>query len=160
MVNQNKQLRRRKRSAVRHWVIGMSAAVALAALAIGVWLVFVKDDGTQPKTTKREAAQAQPPADPTPAKPELVDLQPVIAKLKKDGFVVAAIEQTEDAHLLHKYHPPHKIALLVGREVEGVEPEILQACDTILEIPMFGKKESYNVVQAAAMALYHCRFTE
>lgn len=87
------------------------------------------------------------------------EILPVLAKLKKDGYAVAAVEQTEDSHLLHKYHPPHKIALLVGREVEGVEPEILDACDTTLEIPMFGKKESYNVVQAAAMALYHCRFT-
>jgi tRNA G18 (ribose-2'-O)-methylase SpoU len=87
------------------------------------------------------------------------DILPVLGKLKKDGYLVAAIEQTEDGHLLHKYHPPHKIALLVGREVDGVEKEILDACDTALEIPMFGKKESYNVVQAAAMALYHCRFT-
>ena len=86
------------------------------------------------------------------------DILPVLAKFKKDGYVVAALEQTEDSHLLHKYHPPHKIALLVGREVEGVEPEVLAACDAALEIPMYGKKESYNVVQAAAMALYHCRF--
>jgi tRNA G18 (ribose-2'-O)-methylase SpoU len=87
------------------------------------------------------------------------DILPVIAKLKKDGYVVAALEQTDDAHLLHKYHPPNKIVIVLGREVEGIEPEILDACDTALEIPMFGKKESYNVVQAAAMALYHCRFT-
>lgn len=88
------------------------------------------------------------------------DILPVLAKLKKDGYMVAALEQAEDAHLLHKYHPPHKIALLVGREVEGIEREILDACDVALEIPMFGKKESYNVVQAAAMALFHCRFKE
>ena len=87
------------------------------------------------------------------------EILPVINKLKKDGYVVAAVEQADDAHLLHKYHPPHKIALLVGREVEGVEQEILDACDTTLEIPMFGKKESFNVVQTAAMALFHCRFT-
>jgi tRNA G18 (ribose-2'-O)-methylase SpoU len=87
------------------------------------------------------------------------DILPVITKLKKDGYVVVALEQTDDAHLLHKYHPPNKIVIVLGREVEGIEPEILEACDTALEIPMFGKKESYNVVQAAAMALYHCRFT-
>ncbi len=86
------------------------------------------------------------------------DIIPVISKLKKDGYVVVALEQTDEAHLLHKYHPPQKIALLVGREVEGIEKEVLDACDTAVEIPMFGKKESYNVVQAAAMALYHCRF--
>jgi 23S rRNA (guanosine2251-2'-O)-methyltransferase len=87
------------------------------------------------------------------------DILPVIAKLKKNGWAVAAVEQTEDSKSLHDYHPPQKIALLVGREVEGVEPEILAACDIALEIPMFGKKESFNVVQAAAMAAYHCRFT-
>jgi tRNA G18 (ribose-2'-O)-methylase SpoU len=31
-------------------------------------------------------------------------------------------------------------------------------CDGALEIPMFGDKESFNVVQAAAMALYHICF--
>lgn len=87
------------------------------------------------------------------------EILPVLEKLKKDGYVVAALEQTEDSHLLHKYHPPKKIALILGREVEGIEKEILDACDTVLEIHMFGKKESYNVVQAAAMALFHCRFT-
>lgn len=88
------------------------------------------------------------------------DLLPVLAKLKQQGYVVAALEQTDDAHLLHKYHPPHKIVLVVGREVEGLEPEVVDACDTALEIHMFGKKESFNVTQAAAMALYHCRFAD
>jgi 23S rRNA (guanosine2251-2'-O)-methyltransferase len=87
------------------------------------------------------------------------DILAVIAKLKKDGWTVAAVEQTEDAKALPDYHPPQKIVLLVGREVEGVEKEVLEACDLALEIPMFGKKESFNVVQAAAMSLYHCRFT-
>ena len=87
------------------------------------------------------------------------EIVPVINRLKKNGYIVAALEQTDDAHLLHKYHPPEKIVLIVGREVEGLEPEILEACDVALEIPMFGKKESYNVAQAAAMGLYHCRFT-
>jgi len=87
------------------------------------------------------------------------DILPVIAKLQKEGWTVAAVEQAEYAKELPSFHPPQKIALLMGREVEGVEKEVLEACDMALEIPMFGKKESYNVVQAAAMALYHCRFT-
>lgn len=86
------------------------------------------------------------------------DLLPVIAKLRKDGWLVAALEQAEDARPLPDYHPPAKIAIVVGREVEGVESEVLAACDSALEIPMFGKKESFNVVQAAAITLYHCRF--
>ncbi|HSX17610.1 MAG TPA: TrmH family RNA methyltransferase [Patescibacteria group bacterium] len=86
------------------------------------------------------------------------ELPAVIAKLKKNGWTVAAVEQAEDSKDLPKYHAPEKIAIIVGREVEGIEKEILDLCDTTLEIPMFGKKESFNVVQAAAMVLYHCRF--
>jgi tRNA G18 (ribose-2'-O)-methylase SpoU len=86
------------------------------------------------------------------------EILPVLAKLKKAGYAIAALEQTEDARDLNKYHPPEKIVLVLGREVEGLDPEVLEVCDVALEIPMFGRKESYNVVQAAAMALYHCRF--
>jgi 23S rRNA (guanosine2251-2'-O)-methyltransferase len=59
---------------------------------------------------------------------------------------------------LPDYAVPPKIALLLGREVEGVEPELLKQMDDVLEIPMSGQKESFNVTQAAAMAIYHCRF--
>ncbi len=85
-------------------------------------------------------------------------LEPVLAQLKRDGFTLAAIEQAPNAVKLPDFTAPEKIVLLVGREVEGVEPEVLAQMDKILEIPMFGKKESFNVVQAAAMTLYHCRF--
>lgn len=81
-----------------------------------------------------------------------------IHMLHTAGYTIAAIEQDAHAVPLPTYQPPTKVALLVGREVEGVEPAVLQLCDQILEIPMFGQKESFNVVQAAAMGLYHCRF--
>lgn len=86
------------------------------------------------------------------------DIRAVIVRLKAEGYVVAAIEQAGNSVPLPGFHTPDKIALLVGREVEGVEPEVLALCDRVLEIPMFGQKESFNVVQAAAMGLYHCTF--
>jgi 23S rRNA (guanosine2251-2'-O)-methyltransferase len=86
---------------------------------------------------------------------ELDEILPVLAA---DGYTLAAIEQAADSTKLPEYRPADKIALLVGREVEGVEPEVLANMNLTLEIPMFGDKESFNVVQAAAMALYHCRF--
>jgi 23S rRNA (guanosine2251-2'-O)-methyltransferase len=82
----------------------------------------------------------------------------VLTKLQTEGYVVAAIEQSDTSVSLPSFSVPDKIALVLGREVEGMEPEVLAACQTVLEIPMFGSKESFNVVQAAAMALYHCRF--
>jgi 23S rRNA (guanosine2251-2'-O)-methyltransferase len=87
------------------------------------------------------------------------DLQTILTDLQAQGYTVCAIEQAQNSIPLPLYEPTDKIALLVGREVEGIELAVLHACDTIIEIPMFGKKESFNVVQAAAMALYHCRFT-
>lgn len=82
----------------------------------------------------------------------------VISQLQQDGYHVAAIEQDPSSQPLPNFIPGDKIALLVGREVEGIEPEVLALADDILEIPMYGQKESFNVVQAAAMAMYHCRF--
>jgi 23S rRNA (guanosine2251-2'-O)-methyltransferase len=86
------------------------------------------------------------------------EITDVFSMLQSEGYVVAALEQIDSAKQLPSYIPPEKIALLVGREVEGIESEVLALCDTAVVIPMFGSKESFNVVQAAAMALYHCRF--
>jgi 23S rRNA (guanosine2251-2'-O)-methyltransferase len=86
------------------------------------------------------------------------ELEDVLKYLKREGFSIAAIEQAPGSQSLPSFKPPGKLVLILGREIEGIEPEILELCDTVLEIPMFGKKESFNVVQAAAMTLYHCRF--
>lgn len=86
------------------------------------------------------------------------EIAPLIEKLRHQKYQIAALEQGENAVKLSKFSRPDKVALIVGREVEGIEPEVLELCDQIVEIPMFGRKESFNVVQAAAMALYHMRF--
>lgn len=86
------------------------------------------------------------------------DIKPLLESLKDDGFKIAGLEQAPGSTKLPGFKPPAKLALLVGREVEGLEPEILKMCDLVLEIPMQGRKESFNVAQAAAMALYHLRF--
>ena len=86
------------------------------------------------------------------------EIESVIGELKGAGFQIFALEQTTDSIAMPDFETPEKLAIVLGREVEGVEPEILAVCDGTLEIPMFGQKESFNVVQAAAMALYHCTF--
>ena len=86
------------------------------------------------------------------------DVREVITRLREQGYQVVALEQTPASLELPKFVVPDKTALIVGRETEGLEPEVLALCDLALEIPMYGQKESFNVVQAAAMALYHLRF--
>ncbi|MBI3624511.1 TrmH family RNA methyltransferase [Candidatus Saccharibacteria bacterium] len=87
------------------------------------------------------------------------DIRPVINQLKAAGYTICALEQTTKAIALPSYQPTASTALIIGREVEGLEPDVVAQADYCLEIPMFGHKESFNVVQAAAMALYHLRFT-
>jgi 23S rRNA (guanosine2251-2'-O)-methyltransferase len=89
---------------------------------------------------------------------QMDDVSACIRQVKRDGYTVVALEQTTTSTPLPEYAPPAKIALLLGREVEGIAPDVLIQCDAALEIPMFGHKESFNVVQAAAMALYQLRF--
>lgn len=88
------------------------------------------------------------------------DISVVIKTLHQNSFVVAGLEQAPGSHPLQTFSNQKDIALIIGNEAEGLEPEILANCDLVLEIPMLGKKESYNVVQAAAMALYHLRFVK
>lgn len=86
------------------------------------------------------------------------DITELLARLKKEDFTLTGLEQDKNAVPLHSYTPPEKIALVLGSEVTGMDPNLLEQLDVALEIPMFGKKESFNVVQAAAMALYQLRF--
>jgi tRNA G18 (ribose-2'-O)-methylase SpoU len=82
------------------------------------------------------------------------DIEELLAVLKQNGYQLTALEQAQHSIPLPNYHPTGKVALLLGREVEGIDEKLLQQMDVTLEIPMHGRKESFNVVQAAAMAMY------
>ncbi|MDQ5962978.1 MAG: rRNA (guanosine2251-2-O)-methyltransferase [Patescibacteria group bacterium] len=83
----------------------------------------------------------------------------VISLLRDKNYTIVGLEQAATSVPLNTLEPPDKVALLIGREVEGIDEALLTACDVIAEIPQFGSKESLNVVQATAIALYHFRFT-
>ena len=80
--------------------------------------------------------------------------QPPFYELKEEGYRVVALEQSPKSQLIHTYTAPDKIVLLLGEEVAGVPAPLLRECDDILELPMHGKKESFNVSVAAAIAMY------
>jgi 23S rRNA (guanosine2251-2'-O)-methyltransferase len=80
--------------------------------------------------------------------------QPNLDYLKNQGFRIVGLEQDERSILLKNYQKPEKIALLIGEEVNGITDELLEQCDDLIEIPMVGKKESFNVSVATGIALY------
>jgi 23S rRNA (guanosine2251-2'-O)-methyltransferase len=86
-------------------------------------------------------------------------IEDIVRQLKNDGYAITALEQAANSVQIQNFRANNKQVLIVGREVEGIEAEVLNICDSVVEIPMFGRKESFNVVQASAMALYHIRFS-
>ncbi len=82
------------------------------------------------------------------------ELEPALSALRADGYQLVALEQDPHAVQLPDFRPSQKIALLLGEEVHGIPKNILEQCDAIIEIPMKGSKESFNVSVAAGIALY------
>ncbi|MEX1995174.1 MAG: TrmH family RNA methyltransferase [Candidatus Saccharimonadales bacterium] len=78
----------------------------------------------------------------------------LIKRLKDQGTTVAALEQTPQALDLADFRTAGDIALVVGNEIDGLEPDILGATFPHLQIAMEGRKESLNVSVAAAIGLY------
>ena len=79
---------------------------------------------------------------------------PVIAKLKRDGFKIIAIEQDKKSIDYKKVKIGKKNVFLVGNEVTGIDKKTLEKCDVIAEIPMKGKKESLNVSVSFGVAMF------
>ena len=84
-------------------------------------------------------------------------VEDLLAELKDQGYQTIALEQDERSVPLPEFKPSNKCVVLIGREVQGIEQKLLDLCESIVEIPMYGTKESFNVAQAAAIMLYTLR---
>lgn len=84
------------------------------------------------------------------------DLFETVSELKKRNFVIVALEQHKGSqNIFKKINILHaNLALILGSEVDGISPRLLSLCDYILEIPMYGSKESLNVAVAFGIAAY------
>lgn len=80
--------------------------------------------------------------------------QPNVAMFKQQGYRIVALEQSPSSITLRDYATPDKLVLVLGEEVHGIPQGLLAQCQDTLEIPMYGKKESFNVSVAAGIALY------
>ena len=87
------------------------------------------------------------------------DVFELIQKLRDLDYKILALEQDPNSTKVYNFKFDGKIALLIGEEVEGIDKNILKLCDEIVEIPMKGQKESFNVSVAVGIALYQLRFS-
>ena len=87
-----------------------------------------------------------------------------IENYREDGFQLVGLENNLDDSRLIQINSPNfqnqigqKIVLILGEEVEGISDELKALCDRFVEIPMVGRKESFNVSVATGMILYELK---
>ncbi len=79
--------------------------------------------------------------------------------LQQEFDIILGLEQTSDSVELHSYQWPQnaKILIAIGHEGTGLPQEILDICDTTLEIEQYGTTRSLNVSVATGIVLYDYR---
>jgi 23S rRNA (guanosine2251-2'-O)-methyltransferase len=79
-----------------------------------------------------------------------------ITLLKKEGYGIISVEQAEESTKLHQFKTSaeEKLALVFGNEVYGVEQEVVDASDLVVEIPQLGSKHSFNVSVSMGIVLW------
>lgn len=81
-----------------------------------------------------------------------------MAKLREKGFLVAAASPHNSNTDLYSIPLDRPVALMFGREKEGLSETALSEADVRLRIPMYGFTESLNISVAAAIAVQHLSY--
>lgn len=84
------------------------------------------------------------------------DVLSVIEKLRSENVLTYAVEQVENATLLHDFETDKtkKYALVFGNEVFGVNQQAVAQCDGCIEIPQLGTKHSLNISVSAGIVVW------
>lgn len=75
-------------------------------------------------------------------------------RFKIKDLQVVAVELDKRSIPYDKFDYSFPIALVVGHETTGVSKEVLDLCDAIVELPMFGVNISLNVMVSLGIVLY------
>ncbi|MBS3913687.1 MAG: RNA methyltransferase [Bacteroidetes bacterium] len=75
--------------------------------------------------------------------------------LKALGYHIYAVEQTDRSQSLQDIiFSGGKVAFVFGNEIDGIEQEVLEICDSCIEIPQAGTKHSLNISVACGVVLW------
>lgn len=119
----------------------------------------IKNDTRLPHIANKLTAQIHKTAlDAEVMVPFEYQAHPDLAALRAQGFTIVGLEQDEHSIMLPDYKTPEKVVLLLGEEVNGITADLRNQCDDLIEIPMNGQKESFNVSVATGIALYSLNY--
>ncbi len=86
-----------------------------------------------------------------------VSPEPVLAGLRARGYQILALEVAPDSRPLGALTAADfPLALLVGHETAGLPAEVVAACDGVVTLESWGRKQSLNVALAFGVAMLHC----
>jgi tRNA G18 (ribose-2'-O)-methylase SpoU len=77
-----------------------------------------------------------------------------VEALQTDGYQVVAVETVVDAPNVWDVTYKQPVAFVFGNEAIGLAPETLERCDLAVRLPVFGRKNSLNVGNCAAVVAY------
>lgn len=75
-------------------------------------------------------------------------------RIKNKELRVIAIEQDTRSKQFNQVEYEFPLAIVVGNETSGVSKDVLDACDMIVELPMWGVNKSLNVMVSLGIVLY------
>lgn len=82
--------------------------------------------------------------------------------LRDKGYQLLALECTPQSIPIYRFQSDpaesQPIALIVGNEKAGIDPDLIKLCDAVLMLPMVGRKSSLNVAVAFGVAAYWLLF--
>ena len=79
-----------------------------------------------------------------------------LENLPKD-FKIIGLETSPEAVDLVDFEWPEHGLIVIGNEELGIPEELLKKCDTIINIPMYGRKNSLNVANAFSICAHDLR---
>jgi len=82
------------------------------------------------------------------------DATEALREIVAEGYVPVAIETSARAVSLQETDWPERVCLVVGNEVAGISPPVLEACPRHVSIPMRGLKDSLNVAVAFGIVAF------
>lgn len=77
-----------------------------------------------------------------------------IESLQAQDIPVWGVETTSRSQTYTALSYPRPLGLVLGNEALGVGREVLERCDELVQIPMYGFKNSLNVAAACAVVVF------
>lgn len=83
------------------------------------------------------------------------DTLELVKKLKAKGVQIVAVEQTKRSVPWNSISYQTEVAFIFGNEIVGVNKEVCEEADLVVDIKMHGYKESLNVGVSVGVVLFN-----